>query len=209
MQIVAISDTHGQHADLRLPPGDVLIHAGDVSGRGKESEIVDFLQWFAAQPHPHKIMIAGNHDFYFERESEERIRPIIPPNVTYLNDSGTTVNGLRIWGSPVSPWFFDWAFNRQRGADIQRHWNLIPADTDILITHGPVQGILDRTTRGEAVGCENLLATVQAIRPRYFICGHIHEAFGMVEKNGTTFINASVLDERYRLVNEPVVVECR
>lgn len=207
MQIVAISDTHGQHSQLVLPPGDLLIHAGDVSGRGQRTEIVDFLQWFAAQPHPYKVMIAGNHDFYFEQESEERIRQVLPANIVYLNDSGTTVNGLRIWGSPISPWFFNWAFNRHRGADIQQHWNLIPAHTDILITHGPVHGILDRTTHGEAVGCENLLATVQTIRPRYFVCGHIHEAYGMVQKNGTTFINASVLDERYRLVHQPVVAE--
>jgi predicted phosphohydrolase len=208
MRIIAISDTHGQHGKLVLPTGDVLLHAGDVSSRGREAEVLDFLQWFAAQPHAHKIMIAGNHDFYFEQTPDERIRAIIPPGVTYLNDSGTTVNGLRIWGSPVSPWFFDWAFNRHRGADIKKHWDMIPADTDILIAHGPVQGILDATTRGERVGCADLLQTLQTVRPRYFVCGHIHEAYGRAEQNGTCFINASVLDERYRLVNDPVVFDC-
>lgn len=207
MKIIAISDTHGQHEAVTLPPGDMLIHAGDISRRGDEAEITDFLQWFAAQPHPHKIFIAGNHDFYFEKQPEEKITAIIPANVIYLNDSGCTVNGLRIWGSPVSPWFFDWAFNRHRGADIQRHWKLIPADTDILITHGPVHGIHDYTRSGMRVGCEDLLATVTAIKPRLFICGHIHEGYGTAEQNGTLFINASVLDERYRLRNDAVVAE--
>lgn len=214
MRIVIISDTHGQHDALQLPPGDVLIHAGDVSGRGKPEEVKSFLHWLAAQPFEHKICIAGNHDFYFEKETAANIQAIIPPGITYLNDSGTTINpandgtgGIHIWGSPVTPWFFDWAFNRQRGADIQRHWDLIPANMDILITHGPVYGILDQTTRGEKVGCQDLLAKVKAIQPRLFICGHIHEAYGMVEQHGTQFINASVLDERYRLVNRPVVVE--
>jgi Icc-related predicted phosphoesterase len=207
MRIVIISDTHGQHDALQLPPGDVLLHAGDVSGRGKPEEVKSFVNWFAAQPFQHKIFIAGNHDFYFEKETVANIQAIIPPDVTYLNDSGTTINGVHIWGSPVTPWFFDWAFNRQRGADIQRHWDLIPTNTDILLTHGPVYSILDQTTRGEKVGCHNLLAKVQAIQPRLFVCGHIHEAYGTANENGTQFINASVVDERYRLVNKPMVVE--
>lgn len=207
MQIVIISDTHGQHEALQLPPGDVLLHAGDVSGRGKPEEVKSFVNWFAAQPHAHKVFIAGNHDFYFERETSDNIQAILPSNIIYLNDSGTTINGIHIWGSPVTPWFFDWAFNRQRGSDIQQHWDLIPANTDILLTHGPVHGILDKTTRGERVGCQDLLSKVLSIQPHYCICGHIHEAYGMEEQAGTTFINASVLDERYRLVHEPVVVD--
>jgi Icc-related predicted phosphoesterase len=204
MRFVTISDTHGQHEALQLPPGDVLLHAGDVSGRGKPEEVLSFVNWFAVQPFEHKIFIAGNHDFYFEKETAVNIQAILPEGITYLNDSGTTINGIHIWGSPVTPWFFDWAFNRQRGADIQRHWDLIPANTDILLTHGPVYGILDQTTRGERVGCQDLLAKVRAIKPRFCICGHIHEGYGMEERDGTVFINASVLDERYRLVHEPV-----
>lgn len=214
MKLVIISDTHGQHGALQLPPGDVLLHAGDVSGRGKETEVRDFLQWFGAQTHPHKIFIAGNHDFYFEKETATNIQALLPLGVTYLNDSGTTINpakggtgGIHIWGSPITPWFYDWAFNRHRGTDIQQHWDLIPTNTDILITHGPVYGILDQTTRGEKVGCHNLLAKVQAIQPRLCICGHIHEAYGRAEQNGTQFVNASVVDEAYRLVHAPVVVE--
>jgi Icc-related predicted phosphoesterase len=207
MRFVTISDTHGQHDDLQLPPGDVLLHAGDVSGRGKPEEILRFVNWFATQPFAHKIFIAGNHDFYFEKETAVNIQALLPSNIIYLNDSGTVINGIHIWGSPVTPWFFDWAFNRQRGADIQRHWDLIPPNTDILLTHGPVYGILDQTARGERVGCQDLLAKVRTIKPRYCICGHIHEGYGLEEREGSVFINASVLDERYRLVNKAVVFD--
>jgi Icc-related predicted phosphoesterase len=207
MKIVAISDTHNRHNKLIVPDGDILIHAGDVTSQGKQSQVEDFLKWFSKHPHPHKIFIAGNHDFFFERMPDTYIQSLIPENVTYLNDSGITIEGIKIWGSPVQPWFYDWAFNRQRGADIQKHWDLIPNDTDILITHGPVQGILDKTIDGTHVGCVDLMNTVRRIRPKYFICGHIHEAYGRAETIGTTYINASVLDVRYQLVNQPIVFE--
>ncbi len=207
MKIIAISDTHGQHAALKLPPGDMLIHAGDVSGRGRPHEIENFIEWFAAQDFEHKIFIAGNHDFFFERFPQKDIQSLLRPEVTYLNDSGITIEGIKIWGSPVQPWFYDWAFNRQRGADIDKHWQLIPEDTDILITHGPPQGILDKTASGEAVGCEMLIQHIERIKPKFSIFGHIHEAYGREEKAGTTFVNASVLNLQYRLVNEAVVLE--
>lgn len=207
MKIVAISDTHGYHDQLSLPSGDVLIHAGDVSSRGSEQEIKNFLRWFGKQDYSHKIFIAGNHDFFFEQADAEVIKSLIPDNVIYLNDSGISIGGLNIWGSPVTPWFFDWAFNRHRGAEISRHWELIPQNTDILVTHGPVYGILDRTIHGKRVGCEVLKNISDVIKPKVHICGHIHEAYGQVQALDTFFINASVLDVRYRLVNEAVVFE--
>ena len=161
MKIVCISDTHDKHNQLELPDGDMLIHAGDVSSQGKQIQVEAFLKWFSAQPHKHKIFIAGNHDFFFERMPEDYIQSLIPENVIYLNDSGVTIEGLKIWGSPVQPWFYDWAFNRKRGKDIRKHWDLIPTNTDILITHGPPFGILDATNSGEKVGCEDLLDVVQ------------------------------------------------
>ena len=204
MRIVAISDTHNRHQSLVLPEGDMLIHAGDVSSQGKQSQVEDFLKWFSKQDFKYKIFIAGNHDFLFEKMPEDYIKSLIPENVIYLNDSGVEIEGIKIWGSPVQPWFYDWAFNRQRGSDILKHWDLIPRDTDILITHGPAKGILDRTIHNVETGCEDLLNTIREIHPKYFIFGHIHESYGMVEKNGATFINASVLDVHYQLANEPV-----
>lgn len=207
MKVVAISDTHNKHDALVLPEGDMLIHAGDVSGQGKQLEVEMFLRWFSEQPFQHKIFIAGNHDFFFERMPESYIESMIPSNVIYLNDSGVTIKGVKIWGSPVQPWFYDWAFNRQRGSDILKHWDLIPKDTDILMTHGPVHGILDKTQSGNKAGCMDLLNTVRKVRPKFAICGHIHEAYGQETSLGTTFINASVLNLQYQLVNKPIVFD--
>lgn len=207
LKITAISDTHGRHNRLKLAQGDMLIHAGDVSMTGARTEIRDFLYWFGQQPFTYKIFIAGNHDFFFEKAPDQEILAMIPPGIIYLNDSGVTIGGLSIWGSPITPWFFDWAFNRQRGKPIKQHWDLIPPGTDILVTHGPVFRILDTTIKGDHVGCQDLSDTVHTIRPAAHICGHIHEAYGRIDRSGTTFINASVLDEKYNLANSPVELQ--
>jgi len=207
MRFLAISDTHGKHHELSLPPADALLHAGDVSRRGKKEEIENFLDWFSKQPHPHKIFIAGNHDFFFEKEAEEHIRAMIPPGIVYLNDSGITVGSVRIWGSPIQPNYHDWAFNRERGSEIRKHWDLIPAGTDILITHGPAHLVLDKTINGLNVGCEDLREAIRRVKPRYHICGHIHETYGKVEQEGTVFLNASVLDFSYNMVNTPFLFD--
>ena len=205
MTIVAISDTHGQHHNLTLPQGDVLIHAGDCTYRGTESEVKDFLDWFSSQDYQYKILIAGNHDFFFERADPLKIKSVIPEKVIYLNDSGISIEGLNFWGSPITPWFFDWAFNRHRGSEIKTHWDLIPENTDILITHGPVHGILDKTIYGKKVGCEALCDKITEIRPKAHIFGHIHEAYGQLFRQDTLFVNASILDVRYKLINKPVM----
>ena len=144
VRIICISDTHGQHAGLRLPDGDILIHAGDFMTYGNAPrEIIDFDAWLGRQPHAHKIVIAGNHDRLFESHPIPA-RALIT-NVIYLEDSGVEVEGLKFWGSPVQPPFNNWAFNVQRGAPIRRHWDKIPTDTDVLVTHGPPFGMLDQS----------------------------------------------------------------
>ncbi|MCP4439320.1 MAG: metallophosphoesterase [Aureispira sp.] len=207
MKIVAISDTHGQHHKLDLPTGDVLIHAGDISKKGTLPQVKDFLHWFAQLDFQYKIFIAGNHDFYFEKAAVEDIQNLIPEGIIYLNDSGVEIEGIKIWGSPVQPWYHDWAFNRERGDEIKKHWDLIPDDIDILVTHGPVYGILDTTIRGERVGCKELLSVVQTIKPKTYICGHIHEHYGTHQTEDTLFINASILNLRYKVTHKPVVFE--
>jgi len=207
MKIVAISDTHGLHNQLQLPKGDLLLHAGDVANIGSKQDVIAFLNWFSQQDFKYKIFIAGNHDFYFERTPAAEIADLIPDNIIYLNDSGITIEGIHIWGSPVQPRFGNWAFNRDRGADIDRHWQLIPENTDILLTHGPPKGILDKTFQNLEVGCEMLLQKIEQIQPKYAIFGHIHEAYGQVTKNNIHFINASVVNLRYMVVNPPVEFE--
>lgn len=206
MRIVFISDTHGQHDRITVPEGDMLIHAGDISSHGRVEEVCSFLEWFAGQPHPHKVFVGGNHDFCLE-ERGEAFREAVPEGCTYLLNNAAEVGGIKLWGSPVTPWFMDWAFNVDRGEPIRGVWSRIPDDTELLITHGPPYSILDRTFFGEPVGCEELLPAVKKIRPRVHVFGHIHEAYGQCEIDGTLFINCSVLDKRYHVANKAVVME--
>ena len=206
MKITCISDTHGFHNNLDKLAGDLIIHAGDISKRGTKNEVIDFINWFSSLDFEYKIFIAGNHDFFLEEAIEYELQEIIPDNVIYLNDSGITINNINIWGSPIQPWFHDWAFNRQRGEDIKKHWDLIPNSTDILVTHGPPYKILDKTIHNQYVGCQDLLNKVLLVKPNIHIFGHIHESYGQKIVKETQFINASVLDERYKLVNEVVEI---
>ncbi len=206
MKIVCISDTHGRHHDVQLPSGDMLIHAGDVSAGGTESQIKDFLRWFSEQDFKYKIFIAGNHDFLFERDLETA-KGLIPENVIYLQESSITVEGFKIYGTPITPYFLNWAFNRHPGEDIEKHVNKIPPDVDILISHGPPYGILDINVNGHHCGCQSLSSKIEKIKPKLLICGHIHEAYGQRQIGKTTFINASLVNEKYWYQNDPVIVE--
>jgi Icc-related predicted phosphoesterase len=207
MKTVCISDTHTRHKEILLPEGELIIHAGDMGSIGSKCEIEDFLIWYSGLDYKYKILIGGNHDRYLEFEDASIIRAMIPENIHYLNDSGITIEGIHFWGSPVQPAFNNWAFNRERGEDIDRHWQLIPDDTDVLITHGPPFGILDKTVREDHVGCEKLLEKVQKIKPKFHIFGHVHEGYGIHHQRGTRFINASILNERYRYTNDPIIID--
>ncbi len=188
--IVAISDTHARHQELEVPDGDILIHAGDCTRHGDLGDLEAFNRWLGTLPHRHKILIAGNHDFCFQDSPDEAHRLVT--NAIYLQDEALIIEGIKIWGSPWQPWFFDWAFNLPRGEQIAAKWALIPDDTQVLITHGPPAGILDRTFDDRDVGCEDLLQRVQQIRPRLHIFGHIHEAAGRRQIGETTFVNAAI-----------------
>jgi Icc-related predicted phosphoesterase len=189
--VVAISDTHGYHDRLEIPPGDILVHAGDLTLTGALGDVAAFNGWLGRQPHPHKVVIAGNHDWCFQRE-REAARALLTHG-TYLQDEAAVVGGLRFYGSPWQPWFLDWAFNLPRGEALAAKWAMIPEYTEVLVTHGPPQGIGDRVYSGKHVGCEEMAERVALIRPRLHIFGHIHEAAGRWTQQGTTFVNASAL----------------
>lgn len=208
MRLVLLSDTHGHHGELDVPDGDVLIHAGDFTTVGRRSEVETFLAWLASRPHARKVLVAGNHDFLFEREPKvARGMVEAAGGIDYLEDSGIEIDGVSFWGSPWQPRFKEWAFNLDRGEPLRAKWNVIPSGVDVLVTHSPPQGILDRTFQGLPVGCEELLAALARVKPRVHVFGHIHEGYGGVEKGGTRYVNACNCDVRYRAVNEPVVVE--
>lgn len=207
MKIVCLSDTHNCHQQLKIPDGDVLIHAGDATIRGTLPEVEEFLVWFSSQPHEHKIFIAGNHDWLYQIENQFAKLLTAKFNVRYLQDSFVMIENLKIYGSPWQPRFFDWAFNLPRGAEIGEKWNLIPADTDVLITHGPPHEILDKTPQGDFAGCEELKKKVAEIRPKLHVFGHIHQGYGQEKQFGVRFVNASNCDESYEPSQPPIVVE--
>ena len=117
------------------------------------------------------------------------------------------IDGVKFYGSPWQPWFYDWAFKFERGPEIRAKWDLIPEDTDVLITHGPLFGIGDLTAHGDQAGCHDLLEVVEKIKPAIHIFGHIHEGYGVTSNGVTTFINASICDHLYQPVNPPIVYE--
>jgi len=208
-KIVCLSDTHNCNEQIAVPDGDILIHAGDATIRGTIDEIVLFNYWFAKLPHQHKIFIAGNHDWLFETNNRYA-RTLLDSSINYLQDSSVEIEGLKIYGSPWQPRFYNWAFNLNRGAELADKWKLIPNNTDILITHGPPHGILDEVTKQyfiENTGCEELRKRVEAVRPKLHVFGHIHCGYGDTEQFGVKFINASNCDESYEPVNQPIVID--
>jgi Icc-related predicted phosphoesterase len=235
LKIVALSDTHTYHRDVILPEGDVLVFAGDLMSSGyKHSEIKDFADWWDSLKFPYKILVAGNHDRMFE-SNETYCLSKFNSNTHYLRDAVVTIDGVKFWGSPVQPWFYDWAFNVHRGASIKKYWDMIPNDTDVLITHGPPYGYGDQSwpepvqynnsrvlrPASEHFGCEELIKAVERIKPKVHIFGHIHGGYGksglteyeqkslMLPYNGipTKFYNVAICDEQYNPVNPATVID--
>jgi Icc-related predicted phosphoesterase len=217
MRLILISDTHNQHKALTIPGCDILIHAGDFTSRGEENRTIEFLEWFEAQKQcKNRVYVAGNHDFMCERDPAKflNLHEKYAPTCVYLEDQSIVVEGYKIHGSPISPWFMDWAFNRHRGADIQKHWDLIPGDTEILVTHGPVLGYGDKLSQygsepGKNIGCADLLKTIDSRLKilRLVVTAHIHEGSGVYAHGDIIVVNASVLDERYRMKNPPRMID--
>ena len=135
MDITFISDTHGLHNRLNLNEGTLLIHSGDITEYGTEEEVNEFLHWFSRQNFKHRIFIAGNHDLFLEECTSAKRKRMIPLDIINLQNSGIEIEDLKIWGSPVTPYFLGMAFNARQGTEIRKVWNKIPAGTDILITH--------------------------------------------------------------------------
>lgn len=201
MIIDCISDLHGEQP--MLPGGDLLIVAGDLTAGDSECEHALFDYWLNDQPYSKKVVIAGNHDNVL---AEGRLKFQF---CDYLCDSGTEFEGLKIWGSPwthkfsgVNPHCTAFMISEE---ELAKKWTLIPDNTDILVTHSPPNGIMDRTTGSRMhVGSPSLKEHVMdRIKPKLHVFGHIHEWGGFKIKEGMTeFVNASVMNEDYDLVRD-------
>lgn len=191
MRIVALSDTHMFQQDLGvLPDGDMLIFAGDLLRGGTQEELKHTAPWLQAQPHRHKLFVAGNHDRCFE-DDPSQAKMILGKTIHYLQDEWVTLNGLTFYGSPWQPAFNDWAFNLQRGAPLRRKWSKIPDHTDILITHGPPKGYGDASPTAGRHGCDDLLNALDRVQPLLHLFGHIHNDGGCWTRGATTLANVT------------------
>lgn len=189
---------------VKVPPGDLLVHAGDHSRTGSVEEVRASADWLRAQPHPHKVVLAGNHDFCLEVPG---LGAEIFAGMSYLQDQIAEIHGLRIYGSPWTPEFGRWAFQRARGTESAEVWDRIPEGVDMLVTHGPPAGIGDLTVRDQLAGCEELRRRVREIRPALHLFGHIHEGYGLVRHGETLFVNASSCSVGYIYMQPPHVFD--
>jgi 3',5'-cyclic AMP phosphodiesterase CpdA len=209
MKIVALSDTHGRHSNVVVPDGDVLVVAGDILRCGSRKEIPAYREWLASLPHEWKLIIAGNHDWAFQNTPSEAWRLLRGGlrNIIYLRDAYITLDGVKFWGAPWQPEFFDWAFNLPRGAPLDAVWSKIPDDTDVLITHGPPLDIMDYNMRDQRFGDADLLRHIQRVKPKVHIFGHAHAARGEMRRYNVRFYNVAICNESYEPVNLPMVIE--
>jgi len=183
----------------------MLIHSGD-SDINSLFELKDFIKWFSSLNIEDCIYVAGNHDFFIEKNYNFCKNFFEENNIIYLQNDLVKIKGLRIYGSPTTPTFYNWAFMYSRGEQIAEEWRRIPDNLDILITHGPPNGILDLTRRSlEHAGCEELLKKVQLTKPSYHLFGHIHEGYGRYETEDTIFLNSAMVCDRYEEIRKPQV----
>lgn len=211
IEITCISDLHGY--EPKLTGGDLLIIAGDFTAADTEKQHVEFIDWVSKQNYTKIILVPGNHDGHYEKygpfdcKKEDKIQ--------ILMDSGYEFKGFKIWGSPWTPIFFNWHFMLKRGREIKKKWDLIPEDTDILVTHGPAYGICDQTQSYrvvQRVGCQDLEEAVARVQPQLHVFGHIHQGYGkhiLAHENGkeTICINAALMDECYNPLNKPINIK--
>jgi Icc-related predicted phosphoesterase len=201
--VVCISDTHELHRELEVPNGDLLIHAGDFTFFNHTSKIRDFNDWLGELPHRHKVVIPGNHDCVFHKDP--LARGLITNAVLLINES-VTLCGLNIWGSPVT--CDDAAYGHTTAEDRAALYATIPPDTNIVVTHGPPQGILDHEKGSDHLqGCPQLRKAVLRLKPRLHVFGHCHVGYGALPTARTLFINAALLGWAGDLENQPRVLD--
>ena len=200
IDILHLSDTHGQHKNLKsLPEADVIVHSGDFTFAGSEEEAYDFMNWFCNLPYKHKIFIAGNHDMCMYRADHI---DGLSRNVHYLYNNSVVIDGIKFYGIPM---FMEDCMDGNLDVFI----NNIPDDTDVLITHMPPKGTCDLADYGkgpEHRGNATLAELLKKLHPTCHLFGHEHDAYGKTMKENVVYSNACVVDSRYNLINNPILI---
>ena len=205
MKILAVSDLHGTLPEI--PECDLLILGGDYNPYHRIADQASYMDnvfrpWLESVPAHEIVAVAGNHDFIFQNHKH-----LLPPlRWHYLEDSGIELFGLRIWGTPWTPTFFNWAFMKD-DQDLVQHFEHMPQGLDILVSHGPPMNILDKNRSGYSCGSRSLFNSILENQPEHIIFGHIHESYGRFYLNGQKFYNVSQLDDSYRYRRGPTLIE--
>lgn len=196
MKIWHISDTHQYHDRLIIPKNiDLVIHSGDSCNKRdpykNENEMRGFLKWFSELDIEYKVFVAGNHDTCLEQGLIKK-ENMAEMGIHYLFMDSVEIRGLKIWGSPFCPVYGNWAFMKKREDMMEKVWQFVPSDTDILVTHTPPKNILDYTynysTKNiDICGCKSLQKKVREIEPLLHCFGHIHNCKD-IENSGTKTI---------------------
>lgn len=211
IRVVAVSDTHGFLPEV--PKCDLLLLAGDITpliekkGFARQAAWLDgdFRHWLLSVPADEVVFVPGNHDTIYEWASNMVPRGL---RCRTLIDEGFEFRGLKVYGTPWQPWFWDWAFNAHE-EKLKSIWARIPDDTDILVLHGPPHGLGDYVD-GENPGSPSLLARIEEVRPALAVYGHIHVGRGLYEiperlgARSPVLANVAAVDERYKLIHPPV-----
>lgn len=215
MKIVAFSDIHGQWSGkltdwFNKNPADLLIFGGDLQANQLNDFGTKFLDWLHKLPYQQKVMVFGNHDGHYNVTLQHKLDKGYD-DIIILTDTSMIIRtptcDIKIYGSPHSVQYGSWWF-MMRDNELGKLWERIPDDTNILITHGPPFGILDHTFAGDNAGSKSLLERIKNLNNlKYHIFGHIHEGYGIEIIDETTFLNVSLLNERYKLVNNPIIID--
>jgi len=193
VRVVCISDTHNEHDGLRLPPGDVLLHTGDVltesgirrSARAKENHSDDvgvallrrFAAWFGQLRYAHKVLIGGNHDSTLQFVGKAMVQSILTEHcsfgeVVYLEDEEATVGRLRIYGSPFA------AYSSHNNAFFRAKPSLkLRKGVHVVATHMPA--VLPSGGRGELKQHQEITEPALNAGARLHVSGHCHWANGL------------------------------
>jgi Icc-related predicted phosphoesterase len=229
IRLLCFSDTHGFHESIpasALQPADLAIFAGDFSLYGHPNNIESFTGFLHTLAIP-VVVIAGNCDLSFDTQRLEHFRATVenschPPipiesikpaflanlgNIIYLEESATTVKGLKIWGSPYSPNFNGSAFSFAT-EDAPAKWAAIPDDVDIIVAHGPPKDVADALASGPHVGCPELRKAIERVQPALSVFGHIHEAHGGWGMIGETLcVNVAILGGFFKPHRPPTFID--
>lgn len=193
-----------------------MVHAGDATYRGTEKEVIQVAKSFEKFKVDNRrfsayldiIFVPGNHDWLFEKDKDLAMKIMRDHGVEVLINESIDINGFKIWGSPVTPPFCNWAFNWS-SRDREDLWKTIPEGMDMIVTHGPPIYIMDEVMeymKSKHTGCSYLADRIVALKPKYHLFGHIHEGYGIKTIGDTTYVNAAIMDGRYRPVNHPIYV---